>query len=150
MWPPPRRGSATTCATRSARCSPPSPAEISLPGTVSLLSSLAVFGVAFFVRPLGGLYFGGLGDRIGRQRTLVAVILLVSVSTFLIGLLPGYATIGVAAFGGTAPFLMGLLISATGSATSPAFYVIATAAITLAVIPTVRETAPRHTSPAPA
>ncbi len=63
----------------------------------SLLSSFAVFGVAFVVRPLGGLFFGYLGDRIGRQRTLAWVILLVSAATMGIGLLPGYATIGVAA-----------------------------------------------------
>ena len=63
----------------------------------ALLSSFAVFGVAFVVRPLGGLFFGYLGDRIGRQRTLAWVILLVSGATVAIGLLPGYATIGVAA-----------------------------------------------------
>jgi len=63
----------------------------------SLLSSFAVFGVAFVVRPLGGLFFGCLGDRIGRQKTLAWVILLVSAATMGIGLLPGYATIGVAA-----------------------------------------------------
>lgn len=65
--------------------------------TVSLLSSFAVFGVAFVVRPLGGIFFGALGDRIGRQRTLAWVILLVSGATLGIGLLPGYASIGVAA-----------------------------------------------------
>jgi len=65
--------------------------------TASVLSSLAVFGAAFVVRPLGGLFFGGLGDRLGRQRILVAVIILVSASTFVIGLLPGFATAGVAA-----------------------------------------------------
>lgn len=65
--------------------------------TASVLSSLAVFGAAFAVRPLGGLFFGGLGDRLGRQKILIAVITLVSASTFLIGLLPGFATAGVAA-----------------------------------------------------
>ena len=63
--------------------------------TISLLSSFAVFGVAFVMRPLGGLFFGPLGDRIGRQRTLAAVIILMSISTFAIALLPGYATIGI-------------------------------------------------------
>jgi MFS transporter, MHS family, proline/betaine transporter len=63
--------------------------------TISLLSSFAVFGVAFVMRPLGGLFFGPLGDRIGRQRTLATVIILMSVSTFAIALLPGYATIGI-------------------------------------------------------
>ncbi len=65
--------------------------------TVALLNSFAVFGVAFVVRPLGGIFFGALGDRIGRQRTLAWVILLVSGATLAIGLLPGYDTLGVAA-----------------------------------------------------
>lgn len=65
--------------------------------TVSLLGSFAVFAVAFLVRPLGGIFFGSIGDRIGRQRTLAWVIILVSGATLGIGLLPGYASIGVAA-----------------------------------------------------
>ena len=65
--------------------------------TVALLSSFAVFGVAFVVRPLGGIFFGALGDRFGRQRTLAWVILLVSGATLGIGLLPGYGSIGIAA-----------------------------------------------------
>ena len=65
--------------------------------TASLLASFAVFGVAFSVRPLGGLFFGPLGDRIGRQRTLATVIILMSLSTLAIGLLPGYGSIGVLA-----------------------------------------------------
>ncbi len=63
--------------------------------TVSLLGSFAVFGVAFVVRPLGGMFFGSLGDRIGRQRTLAWVILLVSASTLMIGLLPSYESVGL-------------------------------------------------------
>src|SRR5829696_1697303 len=63
--------------------------------TASLLSTFAVFAAAFFVRPLGGLFFGPLGDKIGRQRVLATVIILMSLSTFVIGLLPPYATIGV-------------------------------------------------------
>lgn len=62
--------------------------------TAQLLSSFAVFGAAFLVRPLGGIFFGHMGDRVGRQRTLAAVLLLVSGATALIGLVPGYATIG--------------------------------------------------------
>lgn len=69
--------------------------------TASLLSSFAVFAAAFAVRPLGGIFFGALGDRIGRRPTLAWVIVLVSVATLAIGLLPGYATIGV-----TAPVLL--------------------------------------------
>lgn len=64
---------------------------------VALVNSFAVFGAAFVVRPLGGMFFGVLGDRIGRQRTLAWVIFLVSGSTIGIGLIPGYASIGVAA-----------------------------------------------------
>jgi MHS family proline/betaine transporter-like MFS transporter len=63
--------------------------------TAGLLSTFAVFAAAFFVRPLGGLFFGPLGDRIGRQRVLASVIILMSAATFAIGLLPGYATIGI-------------------------------------------------------
>lgn len=63
--------------------------------TTALLSSFAVFAVAFLVRPLGGIFFGNLGDKIGRHKTLAAVILLVSLATFGIGLLPGQDTIGV-------------------------------------------------------
>jgi MFS transporter, MHS family, proline/betaine transporter len=63
--------------------------------TVSLLSSFAVFGVAFFARPLGGFFFGPLGDRIGRQSTLAAVVILMSLATFAIGFLPGYDAIGI-------------------------------------------------------
>ncbi|MGI8911687.1 MAG: MFS transporter [Rubrobacteraceae bacterium] len=63
--------------------------------TISLLSSFAVFGAAFVVRPLGGLFFGPLGDRIGRQKVLAATILLMAGATFAAGLLPGYATIGI-------------------------------------------------------
>lgn len=65
--------------------------------TAALLSTFAVFAAAFFMRPLGGFFFGPLGDRIGRQRVLALVILLMSGSTFLIGLVPSYESIGVAA-----------------------------------------------------
>jgi MHS family proline/betaine transporter-like MFS transporter len=65
--------------------------------TAALLSTFAVFAAAFFMRPLGGFFFGPLGDRIGRQRVLALVILLMSGSTFLIGLVPSYESIGVIA-----------------------------------------------------
>ena len=65
--------------------------------TAALLSTFAVFAAAFFVRPLGGLVFGPLGDKIGRQRVLATVIILMSISTFVIGLLPSYQTIGILA-----------------------------------------------------
>ena len=65
--------------------------------TAALLKTFAIFAAAFFMRPLGGFVFGPLGDRIGRQRVLAVVILLMSGSTMAIGLLPTYASIGVAA-----------------------------------------------------
>ncbi|MFD1538299.1 MFS transporter [Nonomuraea guangzhouensis] len=55
------------------------------------------YAVSFFFRPLGGIICGHLGDRIGRQRMLVFVILLISVATAAIGVLPTYASIGIAA-----------------------------------------------------
>jgi MHS family proline/betaine transporter-like MFS transporter len=65
--------------------------------TAALLNTFAIFAAAFFMRPIGGFVFGPLGDRIGRQRVLALVILLMSGSTLAIGLLPTYAAIGVAA-----------------------------------------------------
>jgi MFS family permease len=65
--------------------------------TAALLNTFAIFAAAFFMRPLGGFVFGPLGDRIGRQRVLAVVILLMSGSTLAIGLLPTCAAIGVAA-----------------------------------------------------
>ena len=64
---------------------------------VALLSSFAVYGAGFIMRPLGGLYFGSLGDRIGRQKVLATVILLTSGATFVMGLLPTFSQIGIAA-----------------------------------------------------
>src|SRR3954462_8150091 len=61
------------------------------------LASLATFALAFFARPVGSAVFGHFGDRIGRKATLVAALLTMGLSTVLIGLLPTYATIGVAA-----------------------------------------------------
>jgi MHS family proline/betaine transporter-like MFS transporter len=65
--------------------------------TAALLNTFAIFAAAFFMRPLGGFFFGPLGDRIGRQRVLALVILLMSFSTFAIGLVPSYDSIGVLA-----------------------------------------------------
>lgn len=65
--------------------------------TAALLAVFATFAVAFFARPLGGLYFGSLGDRVGRQRCLATVVVLMSLSTFAIGVLPTYAAVGVLA-----------------------------------------------------
>ena len=59
------------------------------------LAAFATFGVGFFARPAGGIVFGHFGDRIGRKPMLVATLLLVGVATFLIGLVPSYAQIGI-------------------------------------------------------
>jgi metabolite-proton symporter len=61
------------------------------------LESLATFALAFFARPLGAALFGHFGDRKGRKATLVAALLTMGPSTVAIGLLPGYASIGIAA-----------------------------------------------------
>jgi MHS family proline/betaine transporter-like MFS transporter len=63
--------------------------------TVALLKTFAVFAVAFAFRPLGGVVFGMLGDRLGRKRVLASTILLMAGATTLIGLLPTYAVIGL-------------------------------------------------------
>ncbi|HWE90934.1 MAG TPA: MFS transporter [Pseudonocardiaceae bacterium] len=65
--------------------------------TTAVLSSFAVLAVAFVVRPFGGFFFGPLGDRLGRQKVLATTIILMSASTFVIGVLPTYTTIGIAA-----------------------------------------------------
>jgi metabolite-proton symporter len=63
----------------------------------AMLQSLATFALAFFARPIGSALFGHFGDRIGRKATLVTALLTMGISTVLIGLLPTYASIGVAA-----------------------------------------------------
>src|ERR1700761_5374201 len=67
------------------------------------LESFATFGIAFLARPVGSALFGHFGDRIGRKRTLVAALLTMGISTFIIGILPGYAAIGI-----LAPLLLAL------------------------------------------
>ena len=59
------------------------------------LASFATFAVGFVARPLGGIIAGHVGDRFGRKPPLVAAMLLMGVATFAIGVLPGYATIGI-------------------------------------------------------
>ncbi|MCK7623985.1 MFS transporter [Streptomyces sp. RS10V-4] len=63
--------------------------------TTSLLSSFATFAVAFLVRPLGGAYFGPLGDRIGRKKVLALTMIMMAAGTLCIGLIPSYAAIGL-------------------------------------------------------
>jgi metabolite-proton symporter len=75
------------------------------------LAAFATFAVGFVARPVGGLVFGHIGDRIGRKTTLVVTLTMMGVATFLMGLMPTYAVIGV-----WAPILMVVLRFAQGLA----------------------------------
>src|SRR3954464_12089558 len=68
------------------------PNESALAGT---LSSFATYFVGFAARPVGAAIFGHYGDRIGRKAALIMTLSLMGIATFLMGVLPGYATIGV-------------------------------------------------------
>src|ERR1700755_219635 len=72
--------------------------------TAALLSTLAPFAAGFIVRPFGALVFGRLGDMIGRKYTFLLTLIIMGGSTFAIGCIPAYATIG-----GWAPVLVLLL-----------------------------------------
>jgi len=63
----------------------------------AMIFSLLAFAAGFIVRPFGALVFGRLGDMIGRKYTFLVTILIMGLSTFIVGLLPGYASIGIAA-----------------------------------------------------
>ncbi|MEW2614388.1 glycine betaine/L-proline transporter ProP [Streptomyces sp. NPDC047880] len=63
--------------------------------TAQLLGSFATFAVAFLVRPLGGMVFGPLGDKLGRKRILSLTMIMMAVGTFAIGLVPSHAVIGL-------------------------------------------------------
>jgi metabolite-proton symporter len=65
--------------------------------TSATLQSFATFSIAFFARPIGAMIFGHFGDRVGRKATLVAALMTMGLSTVVIGLLPTYESIGVAA-----------------------------------------------------
>ena len=80
------------------------------PATAYILSFLT-FAAGFIARPIGGIIFGHFGDRVGRKKTLVMALLLMGISSTLIGLLPTYAMIGV-----TAPILLTALRFAQGLA----------------------------------
>ncbi|MDT5084145.1 MAG: transporter, family, proline/betaine transporter [Mycobacterium sp.] len=74
-------------------------AQVFYPGNtasaVHLIATFSTLAAAFVVRPLGGIIFGPLGDRIGRKRVLMITIVLMTVGTTATGLLPGYSTIGI-------------------------------------------------------
>ena len=65
--------------------------------TMGLILSFGTFAFGFVARPIGGILFGHFGDRIGRKKTLVTALMLMGVASTLIGLMPTYATIGIAA-----------------------------------------------------
>ena len=71
---------------------------------VQTLNAFLTFGLAFIARPFGAILFGHFGDKVGRKATLAASLLVMGISTLLIGLLPGYATLGF-----WAPLLLCLL-----------------------------------------
>ncbi|TQL48716.1 metabolite-proton symporter [Homoserinimonas aerilata] len=79
--------------------------------TTALLSSFAIFGAAMVARPVGAVFFGHLGDKVGRKTTLVAALLTMGIATFLIGVLPTYAVVGW-----FAPLLLVILRLAQGFA----------------------------------
>ena len=79
--------------------------------STALVLSLLTFAAGFIARPIGGIIFGHYGDRVGRKKTLVMALILMGVSSTLIGLLPTYAMIGV-----TAPILLTSLRFAQGLA----------------------------------
>lgn len=62
---------------------------------IQLIASFATFSVAFFARPLGGIVFGLIGDRIGRKTSLNLTLIIMALATFCIGILPSYASVGI-------------------------------------------------------
>jgi metabolite-proton symporter len=79
--------------------------------TMALILSFGTFAFGFIARPIGGILFGHFGDRVGRKRTLVLALIMMGIASTLIGLLPTYATIGIAA-----PLLLTVLRFAQGLA----------------------------------
>ncbi|MDG2456927.1 MAG: MFS transporter, partial [SAR86 cluster bacterium] len=78
---------------------------------MALILSFGTFAAGFIARPVGGIIFGHFGDRIGRKKTLIIALLLMGISSTMIGLLPTYAMIGIAA-----PILLTVLRFAQGIA----------------------------------
>ena len=68
-----------------------------LPPAVALMASYSTFAVGFLARPVGGVVFGHFGDKVGRKKALVTAMLIMGAASTAVGLLPSYATIGVAA-----------------------------------------------------
>nr|WP_316745271.1 MFS transporter [Streptomyces sp. MK7] len=124
-----------------------------------VISSFATFAAAFVVRPLGGLVFGPLGDRLGRQKVLATTMIMMAIGTFAIGVIPGYSTIGLAApvllllgrmvqgfstggeYGGTTPLVTAALVNGTGDDLMPAYYLMLAGAIGLLTVKFLPESA---------
>ncbi len=70
-------------------------------GSAQLVYTFATFAIAFLVRPVGGMFFGMLGDRLGRKKILAVTLVLMALATLSIGLIPSYSSIGI-----TAPILL--------------------------------------------
>jgi MHS family proline/betaine transporter-like MFS transporter len=92
--------------------------------TAGVLAAFTVFAIGYVMRPLGGIVIGHIGDRFSRRAALILSISLMSVSTFLIGILPGHATLGIAA-----PICLTLIrvlqgLSAGGDSSSSAVFLI--------------------------
>ncbi|MFB7939148.1 MFS transporter [Streptomyces sp. NPDC056049] len=68
-----------------------------MPPALRTLSAFGTFAVGFLLRPLGGIVFGHIGDRVGRKKTLVITLMMMGVASFAIGLLPTYAQVGALA-----------------------------------------------------
>ncbi|MGD6817224.1 MFS transporter [Metabacillus sp. 113a] len=66
-------------------------------GPMQLVYAFATFAVAFLVRPIGGIFFGMLGDRMGRKKVLAITLVMMAIATLAIGLIPSYESIGVTA-----------------------------------------------------
>jgi metabolite-proton symporter len=79
--------------------------------TAALLASFATFGLAFVARPVGSILFGHFGDRAGRKATLIGSLLTMGIATFVIGILPTYHQVGVAA-----PLLLAIMRFSQGLA----------------------------------
>ncbi len=95
-----------------------------LSNSASIIAAFGAFGISYLARPLGGLLFGHIGDKFGRQRALSGAILLMGLATFGVGILPTYNSIGIAA-----PILLVLLrllqgVAVAGEYTGAAIYIL--------------------------
>lgn len=96
-------------------------------GHVAVYGALAIWGIAFVARPLGAVFWGNLGDRIGRTATLTMVIAMMGTATLLIGLLPTYASIGASAALLLMVFRLTQGFSAGGEFTGASSYIVESA-----------------------